>query len=296
VYYNSNQNSNEYYSSYKQELSSLQPKYRETSSLSTPIKIGLGIILLSLIGLGASYLSKYFSTSDIEVATEINKENNISDTKEEEIPKIIIIEDKLPKSIQIINSEKRIISNIKNNATDSLANDLSSTNKEENEIKKQVISLRETSNMTAEDIANIVNIILHKKREEKKLSLEEELLNAEKPDSKTYRLEETNHYNKVVLSKRDKSSEEKLEKLNQNLEQSNQSIQLSAYEASLKSEIATRSNAMRIIVVKKGDSLSKLAEKAYGDRLAYKKILKANPEIIKNPNQIFVGQKIRIPL
>jgi nucleoid-associated protein YgaU len=53
---------------------------------------------------------------------------------------------------------------------------------------------------------------------------------------------------------------------------------------------------MRIIIVKKGDSLSKLAQKAYGDKLAYDRIFKANPEIIKNPNQIFVGQKIRIPL
>ncbi|RUM69524.1 MAG: hypothetical protein DSZ07_04455 [Sulfurovum sp.] len=52
---------------------------------------------------------------------------------------------------------------------------------------------------------------------------------------------------------------------------------------------------MRIIIVKKGDTLSKIAKKAYGSIDAYPKIFMANPEIIKNPNEIFVGQRLRIP-
>jgi len=54
-------------------------------------------------------------------------------------------------------------------------------------------------------------------------------------------------------------------------------------------------NEMKIIIVQKGDTLSKLAKKAYGNYEDYTKIFAANPEIIQNPNQIFIGQRLRIP-
>jgi nucleoid-associated protein YgaU len=44
-----------------------------------------------------------------------------------------------------------------------------------------------------------------------------------------------------------------------------------------------------------GDNLSKIAKQFYGDANAYPKIFEANREVIKDPDQIFVGQKIRIP-
>jgi len=44
-----------------------------------------------------------------------------------------------------------------------------------------------------------------------------------------------------------------------------------------------------------GDTLSKIAAKFYGDANAYPKIFEANREVIKDPDLIFVGQKIRIP-
>jgi nucleoid-associated protein YgaU len=44
-----------------------------------------------------------------------------------------------------------------------------------------------------------------------------------------------------------------------------------------------------------GDTLSKIAKQFYGDANAYPKIFEANREVIKDPDQIFVGQKIRIP-
>jgi len=47
--------------------------------------------------------------------------------------------------------------------------------------------------------------------------------------------------------------------------------------------------------VKKGDSLSKIAEHFYGDPMLYKKIFEANQDIIKDPNLIHPGQKLRIP-
>ena len=45
----------------------------------------------------------------------------------------------------------------------------------------------------------------------------------------------------------------------------------------------------------KGDNLSKIAKKFYGDANKYKIIFDANREVIKDANLIYPGQKIRIP-
>ena len=48
--------------------------------------------------------------------------------------------------------------------------------------------------------------------------------------------------------------------------------------------------------IQSGDSLSKIAKKYYGNGNDYPKIFEANREVIKDPDLIFPGQKIRIPL
>lgn len=48
-------------------------------------------------------------------------------------------------------------------------------------------------------------------------------------------------------------------------------------------------------IIEKGDTLWKIAEKAYGNGAKYKAIVEANKEVIKDENKIFPGQKIRIP-
>ncbi len=48
--------------------------------------------------------------------------------------------------------------------------------------------------------------------------------------------------------------------------------------------------------IQSGDTLSKLAKKYYGDPMVYDRIFEANREVIQDPDLIFVGQKIRIPL
>jgi len=45
-----------------------------------------------------------------------------------------------------------------------------------------------------------------------------------------------------------------------------------------------------------GDTLSAIAQKYYGKASAYPRIFDANREVIKDPDKIYVGQKIRIPL
>lgn len=53
--------------------------------------------------------------------------------------------------------------------------------------------------------------------------------------------------------------------------------------------------ASEFYTIVKGDSLSKIAKKYYGDGNKYMKIFEANKEIIKNPDLIYPGQTIRIP-
>ena len=49
-------------------------------------------------------------------------------------------------------------------------------------------------------------------------------------------------------------------------------------------------------VIKSGDTLSGIAAKFYGNGSLYPRIFEANREVIKNPDLIYPGQKIRIPL
>ena len=47
--------------------------------------------------------------------------------------------------------------------------------------------------------------------------------------------------------------------------------------------------------VKKGDSLSKIAKKHYGNAMKYKIIFEANQPMLKDANLIYPGQMLRIP-
>jgi len=48
-------------------------------------------------------------------------------------------------------------------------------------------------------------------------------------------------------------------------------------------------------VIARGDTLSKIAKRVYGNANDYTRIFEANREVIKDPDKIYVGQKIRIP-
>ena len=54
-------------------------------------------------------------------------------------------------------------------------------------------------------------------------------------------------------------------------------------------------DATQYHVVVKGDTLWKIAQKYYGDGSLYPNIFEANRDILKDPNLIKVGQKLRIP-
>ena len=55
------------------------------------------------------------------------------------------------------------------------------------------------------------------------------------------------------------------------------------------------SGAGQYYEIKSGDTLSAIARQFLGDANLYPRIFEANREVIKDPNKIFPGQKIRIP-
>ncbi|MGE5306518.1 MAG: ABC transporter substrate-binding protein [Alphaproteobacteria bacterium] len=67
-------------------------------------------------------------------------------------------------------------------------------------------------------------------------------------------------------------------------------------QPSVQTTTPTRSAlAAQIYVVKVGDTLSKLAERFYNSVAKWEKIYEANRDTLKNPNYIFIGQKLTIP-
>lgn len=60
-------------------------------------------------------------------------------------------------------------------------------------------------------------------------------------------------------------------------------------------EAAPSASHVKYYTIESGDSLSKIAQEFYGDAQKYNVIFDANREVIKDPNKIYPGQKIRIP-
>ena len=112
--------------------------------------------------------------------------------------------------------------------------------------------------------------------------------------------ENVDRYNKVVV-KQSANTYAQVDALSVKIgsmvkEMESKPARKSTYTESITKEVSVRENEMRIIVVKSGDTLSKIAKRAYGSAMAYDRIYNANPDLIKNPNHIFIGQRLRVPL
>jgi nucleoid-associated protein YgaU len=57
----------------------------------------------------------------------------------------------------------------------------------------------------------------------------------------------------------------------------------------------TGTTSGRTYIVVKGDSLSKIAKREYGDANKWRRIYEANQDLIKDPDLIYPGQTLKIP-
>jgi LysM repeat protein len=68
------------------------------------------------------------------------------------------------------------------------------------------------------------------------------------------------------------------------------------WEADLVADIKVeKTDVYGYYVVKPGDSLSKIAKSVYDNGNLYQKIFEANKDVLKDPNAIKPGQKLKIP-
>lgn len=106
-------------------------------------------------------------------------------------------------------------------------------------------------------------------------------------------------YNAVVINKKEIRNTSDLAKLyatiNKIAKKKKKKVLSSAYTKKIRKEIGARKNSMRTIKVRSGDTLGSLAIRAYGDAKYYRKIFRANPDLVNNPNKISVGQILRVP-
>ena len=58
----------------------------------------------------------------------------------------------------------------------------------------------------------------------------------------------------------------------------------------------TASEGTQFYVIQRGDTLSGIAKQFYGNAMKYPKLFEANREVIEDPDKIYPGQKIRIPV
>jgi len=102
------------------------------------------------------------------------------------------------------------------------------------------------------------------------------------------------HSNKVVVKN---GGQDELGMISRNISKmvSSENREADEYEKQLQQESEHRKREMRYVIVKKGDTLGKIAKRVYGNVMAYKKIYRANPDILKRPDKIFIGQKLRVP-
>jgi nucleoid-associated protein YgaU len=195
------------------------------------------------------------------------------------------------------------------------------------EVEKSIASSDiKNGNMDPEDIANIIQMVMLKMNTDKmdessssttdnsenqvKDSQLMESLTDAKVDSlssisneaKTILNKDTDIYNKVVLEASETDSSDELSRLSDEISNFINSENTStpkmvdnSYTESITKEVKTREKEMRYHIVKKGDTLGKIAKKYYGNVMEFKKIQQANPDILRRPEKIHIGQKIRLP-
>lgn len=270
MYYNSNTN-NSYYNAYQKDISELEAQ-RKDENIQKIIQLLIYSLMIFLFSMSIFYLYKYFDPLSNVKSTYTQETQTFVENQTLPIHNIIIREEDLPLSIQ------------KDTITSNILSD------------KEPLKIK---NMNEEDIALIVKLIMSQINAKSELPLEVQL---EEIAHKTFldpNLKQSNHYNKVILPTNsmhitlNTSLQTLTNSLNEIIEEDDTLD--STYSNSITEEILIRENEMRIIIVQNGDTLSDIAQKAYGNKSDYSRIFTANPEIIKNPHQIFIGQRLRIP-
>jgi len=296
VYYGKQNSSNsDYYNSYSD--SSYKYKNRK-DYLTIILKILVILLLLLLSFIGFMFISNKAKVVEHKVQR-VDKQSLFKVTEEEPLAKTEELSKTILKEIAVVKENKSNLTQI-NLTQDDIANIVSIVmnkinSKKVYNSKKDIVSdndyTKELLSQTVDRLNTPKNIV-------------PKIVNTKKI-VKDIKFLDSDHYNKVIINrpKDEKYTNDSLSQLsielNSAIDEDNTTTSIdtsSNYTKAISKEITVRSNEMRIIIVNKGDTLSKIAKRAYGNYDSYIKIFEANPEIIKNPNEIYAGQRLRIPI
>jgi len=296
-------NQEEYNNYYKQEVEGSEiGNPDEESGLMRKLIILLVLLALAIAGYFGYKAMNNSSTNDIDTSLKVSAESSLPQSVQEEPEENIAVIEESTKEEPIKSVQSTITS----------------------EVTKAVETQGE---MSPEEVASIVAAVMKQMHQEKRLdtstqsvavkqdnALIDELSNSDvdsvsadlikelenidmnehtKIDNSAKQIDVYNKVNVQNTSGIDTLSQLS-DKINSVMQESISNDKVTNYTESLKSEVNVRKNEMRIIVVRQGDTLGKIAKRAYGNVMDYKRIYRANPELTR-PDRIYIGQKLRIP-
>lgn len=311
-------NQEEYNDYYRQEVEGAEiGNADEESGLMSKLIILLVLLALAIAGYFGYKAMNNSSTNDIDTSLQVSAESSLPQSVQGEPEENIAViqeptKEEKPELITVIEETKKEepIKSVQSTVTSEVTRAVSTQGK-----------------MSPEEVAAVVAAVMKQMNQQKSLdtstqsaavkqdnALINELSNSDVDSVSADLIKELENidmnehtqidnsakqidvYNKVNMQ--DVSGADTLsqlsEQINSVLQESASNDKVTTYTQSLKSEVDVRKNEMRIIVVRKGDTLGKIAKRAYGNVMDYKKIHKANPELTR-PDRIYIGQKLRIP-
>lgn len=306
-------NQEEYNDYYRQEVEGSEVGNSDKESgIMGKIFILLLLLALATAGYFGYKMMSNSTTDDIDTSLQVSAESSLPESVQEEPEPSINIKSQKEEE-PLVTTQIEPIEPIKNVAST---------------VTSEVTKVVETQGkMSPEEIAAVVAKVMEQMKEQKNLdssmasestkkdvALMNELSGSEvdslsadlikelegvdlsKNTEVNNESEEVDVYNKVNVQ--DVSGEDTLSELsnqiNSVMQEGISEDKVDNYTKALKSEADVRKNEMRIIVVRKGDTLGRISQRAYGNVMEYKKIYQANPELTR-PDRIYIGQKLRIP-
>jgi nucleoid-associated protein YgaU len=320
-------NQEEYNDYYRQEVEGAEigNSEEEESGFMSKLIMLLVLLALAIAGYFGYKAMNNSAVDDIDTSLQVSAESSLPQSMQEEPEPITVIETKKEVEVEVVESKKElepinVVQNepIKTEPTPSVESSVTS------EVTKAIAT---QGKMSSAEVAAVVTAVMQQMNQQKSsetssaplavkedVALMNELSNSE-VDSvssdlvKGLESVEISEHTKVNNSKKkidvynkvnvqDVTGADTLSQLsnqiNAVMKEKVTQDKAENYTNSLKSEVDVRKNEMRIIVVRKGDTLGKIAKRAYGNVMNYEKIYKANPELTR-PDRIYIGQKIRIP-
>ncbi len=260
-------------------------------------KLLIIIILLALILVGGYFGWKSIDiNSDINVTKSIEKKESIKNKKENNITKEVT--DAVTASSKNTKMNPEDIANIVQMVMKKI-NQQNSSNAKVEEVQKEPV-------VNSQD--QIKDNRLVKSLENSEVdSLVSQLENvdiSEKDNNKKAETKETvDTYNKKIVSS-EKLASDDLSRLSNDISdiiENDKEKEIikdknsTEYAKEVDKETKERKKEMRYITVRKGDTLGKIAKRVYGNVMMYKKIYEANPDILRRPDKVYIGQRLRVP-